>query len=66
MVVELALILGRNTVGAVHLCHLLKRVEDDTCYALIRAVNDLTDLEAVCPAKLTLKGVDKDLALRTQ
>lgn len=61
VVVELALVLGREAVRAVHLGHLLKRVKDGVCDALVRRVDDLADLQAVGAHELALKPVDEDL-----
>lgn len=61
MVVQLSLVLGRKTVRSVHLGHLLKRVEDGGCDALVRAVDDRPYLESVRPNQLALKAVDEDL-----
>lgn len=61
MVVQLSLVLGRETVRSVQLGHLLERVEDGGCDALVRAVDDRPNLESVRPNQLALKAVDENL-----
>jgi hypothetical protein len=62
MIVELALVFrGETFSSTVHPRHRLKGIEHRVCDAFVRAIDDGSDLEAVCTDELGFEAVDEDL-----